>query len=92
MHTLLKFSVFIILIPECHTHAVLMAELRLRLLSFPLPGGGRTSVAGPAGTLVGTLLAVGQGAGDLDPTTGVASHLPDRQAALIEGRHRRQDH
>jgi hypothetical protein len=38
---------------------VLVAELRLRLLSFTLPGGVQTSVAGPAGTLVGALLAVG---------------------------------
>jgi hypothetical protein len=59
---------------------VLVAELQLRLLSFPLPGGGQTSVAGPTGTLVGALLAVRRGTGDLDPTIGVTSHLPHPQA------------
>jgi hypothetical protein len=48
-------------------------------------------MARPTGTLVGALLAGGQGTGDMDPTIGVTSYLPDRQAALVEGRHRRQD-
>jgi hypothetical protein len=78
---------FVILPGRGGAHAVLVPQLRLRLLSFPLPGRGRTSMVGPTGTLVGTLLAVGRGAGDLDPTIGVTSHLPDCQAALVEGRH-----
>jgi hypothetical protein len=41
--------------------------------------------------LGGALLAVERGAGDVDPTIGVASQLPDRQATLVKGRHRRQD-
>jgi hypothetical protein len=68
-----------------------VAALRLRFLPFPFSGGGWTSVAGPAGTLVGALLAVGRGAGDMDPTVGVTSYLPDRQATLVEGWHRLQD-
>jgi hypothetical protein len=48
-------------------------------------------VAGPAGASIGALVAVRQGAGDPDPTIGVASHLPDCQAALAESRQQRQD-
>jgi hypothetical protein len=48
-------------------------------------------MAGPAGTSTGALVVVGRGAGNPDPAIGVAPHLPDRQAALVKGRQRRQD-
>jgi hypothetical protein len=78
-------ALLVILAVRARAHVVLVVEFRL--LPFPFPGGGRTSVAGPAGGLVGALLAVGRGPGDLDPTIGVTSHLPDCQAALVESRH-----
>jgi hypothetical protein len=37
---------------------LLVAALRLRFFPFSFPGGVRTSVARPAGTLAGVLLAV----------------------------------
>jgi hypothetical protein len=70
---------------------VLVPGLWHRHLLLPFPAGGRTSGSRQPGTFAGTLLAVRCGARDLEPAVGVASQLPDRQAALVQGRHRRQD-
>jgi hypothetical protein len=65
--------------------------LRHRHLLLPFPAGGRTSGSWLPGTFTGTLLAVRCGTGDLEPAIGVASQLPDHQATLVLGQHRRQD-
>jgi hypothetical protein len=70
---------------------VLVPGLWHRHLLLTFPAGNRTSGSRLPGTFAGALLAVRCGARDLEPAVGVASQLPDHQAAFVQGRHRRQD-